>query len=396
MARQRRPGRGCPRRRPRRRGRRALGAGRLGRPPALRFPTRLWLPCASSGHGFQAIALRGPDQLREGWSTRRAGRGAGEPGGAGEGAPAAADPDASRSDASAPFPGSAEERRFGPDGPGAWGAADRRPAPSRASGRGRPRSTALARRFPTPRPASKAASGAALGAVQEGLRAGFAAFGMAFGRAFEIMSDNVRLSDIATRRQAGRITAQTAVTKRRRRIHHARVIRADLDLLADRLRTLADRVPAPSAKQARAKTARRKPRNGKPFRRRRRSRLGRGRAEGQGRAIPCLPPAPGSLCSTPSCAPTRPPQARCAPAWRCRAPRLPPRSCASTPTQPRCATCASPSATIPGPSARLSRFGATVASRPAQPRPGPDPRRGGGAVRPRSAAKGQFRPVLAS
>ena len=34
-----------------------------------------------------------------------------------------------------------------------------------------------------------------------------------------------------------------------------------------------------------------------------------------------MPPAPGSLCSTHSCAPTRPPPARCAPAWRFRAPR---------------------------------------------------------------------------
>ena len=35
-----------------------------------------------------------------------------------------------------------------------------------------------------------------------------------------------------------------------------------------------------------------------------------------------MPPAPGSPCSTRSCAPIRPPPARCAPAWRFRAPRL--------------------------------------------------------------------------
>ena len=74
--------------------------------------------------------------------------------------------------------------------------------------------------------------------------------------------------------------------------------------------------------------ARRKLRNGKPLRRRGPSRPGRGRAEGQGRAIPCSPPAPGSLCSTRPCAPIRPPSARCAAAWRFRAPPPPPRSCA--------------------------------------------------------------------
>ena len=47
------------------------------------------------------------------------------------------------------FPGSAEERRSGSDGPRAWGVADRRPAPSRAAGGGA--AQALARRFPTPR-----------------------------------------------------------------------------------------------------------------------------------------------------------------------------------------------------------------------------------------------------
>ena len=51
--------------------------------------------------------------------------------------------------------------------------------------------------------------------------------------------------------------------------------------------------------------AQRKPRNTKPFRRRPRSRPGPGPAEGQGRAIRCFSPGPGSLCSTRPCAPTR-------------------------------------------------------------------------------------------
>ena len=42
----------------------------------------------------------------------------------------------------------------------------------------------------------------------------------AFTSAFRIMSDNATLSDIPTPRQAGRITRQMSVTKRRRRIHH--------------------------------------------------------------------------------------------------------------------------------------------------------------------------------
>ena len=106
-------------------------------------------------------------------------------------------------------------------------------------------------------------------------------------------------------------------------IHHALVIRADLDLLADRaasapgthlLRRLG-RLAAQGGPQ-------RKPRKTKPFHHRRRSPPGRGQAEGQGRASRCLPPAPGSLCSTLFCAPIRPPPGRCALAWRCRAPRL--------------------------------------------------------------------------
>ena len=113
-----------------------------------------------------------------------------------------------------------------------------------------------------------------------------------------------------------------SVTKRRRRFTMRQVIRADLELLADRRQTSrGPRCRAASRSAREPSRAKRKPRNSKPFRRRRRSRPGRGQAEGQGRAIRCLPPAPGSLCSTPFCAPTRPPPARCAPASRCRAPR---------------------------------------------------------------------------
>ena len=170
------------------------------------------------------------------------------------------------------------------------------------------------------------------------------------------------------------------MTKRRRRTHHAHVIRADLTLVPDPLADLGESAFPRRCGGARASEPDlgESPRNGKPFRRPRRSRPGRGRAEGQGRAIRCSSPAPGSPCSTPSCAPIRPPPGRCAPASRFRAPRPPPRSSASTPTKARCATCASPSATL-GPAAKLLQAVARSRRPAAQPRPRPDRRRGGAA-----------------
>ena len=57
-----------------------------------------------------------------------------------------------RSDASAPIrQAPRRSAASGPDGPGAWGAADRRPAPTGASGGRRPPQERFARRFPTPR-----------------------------------------------------------------------------------------------------------------------------------------------------------------------------------------------------------------------------------------------------
>ena len=154
------------------------------------------------------------------------------------------------------------------------------------------------------------------------------------------------------------------------------VIRADLDL-ARRPALQTSGAPFCAARAARASQADRSenPWNGKPFRRRRRSRPGRGRAEGQGRAIRCLPPAPGSRCWTPICAAIRPPPGRCAPAWRFRAPPPPPKSCASTPTKPRCATCASPSATALGPAANLLSLWRDLAGRPPSLDPGRIPTR---------------------
>ena len=117
--------------------------------------------------------------------------------------------------------------------------------------------------------------------------------------------------------------------------------------------------------------ARRKLRNGKPFRRRGRSRPGRGRAEGQGRAIPCSSPAPGSLCSTRPCAPTRPPPARCAPAWRFRAPPPPPRSCALNADEARAARPALRRRRPARARRDPARYGA-IAPPAAEPRPRPD------------------------
>ena len=117
------------------------------------------------------------------------------------------------------------------------------------------------------------------------------------------------------------------------------------------------------------------PEKRKPFRRRRRFRPGRGRAEGQGRAIRCSSLAQASPCSTRICAATRPPPERCARALRFRAPRPPPRSSASTPTKARCAICASPSATPAQPRGSFSSGATSPPGRPASTSPGSPPRR---------------------
>jgi hypothetical protein len=162
------------------------------------------------------------------------------------------------------------------------------------------------------------------------------------------------------------------------KIHHAQVIRVDFDLLAEPPPDVHERLPRRPRSVREPRQAKRKPRDGTPLRRRRRSPPGRGPAEGQGRAVICLLPAPGSRFSTPACAPIRPPPGRCAPAWRCRAPRLAPKSCASTPTQPRCATCASPLATRSGPRRTFYRYGAiSSAGRPASTPAGSATRRRG-------------------
>ena len=135
-----------------------------------------------------------------------------------------------------------------------------------------------------------------------------------------------------------------------------------------------------SGSLARARpSARRKPRNGTPFRRRRRSRPGRGRAEGQGRAIRCLPPAPGSLCSTPFCAPTRPPPGRCAPAWRCRAPRPRAKILRVNADEAALRDLRFAVGDPLGPAANLLSLWRDLRRPAAQPRPRPDRRRGGAA-----------------
>ena len=174
MARQRRPGRGRLRRRPRRPGRGRL-ARRLG-PAGLPGPWRDAAP--------QACAARLNEAMRPSFAGVPAAAARANSGGAGEGAPASSDSDPARSDASASFPGSAEERRFGPDGPRAWGVADCRSSPNRALGAGGRRSS-VARRFPTPRRARSAPPERPLGGPERGSRPGFAAFGMGFERAFE-------------------------------------------------------------------------------------------------------------------------------------------------------------------------------------------------------------------
>ena len=179
-------------------------------------------------------------------------------------------------------------------------------------------------------------------------------------------------------------------------MHHVQVIRADLDLA----RRPSPTTPARPSRRRFARRARAKPEPGESpgtadlSAAGRRSRPGRGRAEGQGRAIRCSSPAPASRCSTPSCAATRPPPGRCAPAWRFRAPRPPPRSCASTPTKARCATCASPSATSSALRRILLRLWRELAGRPPSLDPGrlaaaaARARPGRGPERPRSQPEG--------
>ena len=165
---------------PRRAGRPGLASGPGARGASLSDAPEA--PCASSGMSSSRLAERSgpaPGRLISPSWRPRAGKG-----GAGEGAPAEADPDASLADASARFPGSADERRFGSDGPGAWGAADRRPAPSRASGRGCRPQAALRTAF-SDASARRSAPPSVFRSRPGALRAEFPAFPIACERALE-------------------------------------------------------------------------------------------------------------------------------------------------------------------------------------------------------------------
>ena len=77
------------------------------------------------------------------------------------------------------------------------------------------------------------------------------------------------------------------------------MIRADSTSFPTPSPTSASAVPALGVRRAHEpRPIAESPGNPSRFRRRRRFRPGRGRAEGQGRAIPCSPPAPASRCST--------------------------------------------------------------------------------------------------
>ena len=259
---------------------------------------------------------------------------------------------------------------------------------------GRAARSSVAQRFPTPRRRRTRASGAASGWARRGSRPGFAAFGMGFGRAFEScpIRQSYRTSPPHDKRGGFRATQRD---KPPRKTHHAAVIRADLDLLADPPRDIQERRFRAASAGARAQGApQRKPRRRQAFPppapipawARASGRAGEGE--------PLFAAGAGLALLDAFCAPIRPPPGRCAPAWRCRAPRPAPKSCASTPTQPRCATSASPSATRSGPRRTSCRCGATGAEPAAQPRPQPDCRRSGaarpgrGPERPRSEPEG--------
>ena len=354
MARQRRPGRGRPRRRQAARAV-ALGAATVV-PPGFRG-----LGVAVRPPG---CAARLNEAMRPSFAEVPAAAARANSGGAEEGAPARSDSDPARSDASASFPGSAEGRRFGPDGPRAWGVADCRSSPNRALGAGPP----LNRRavFSDASPSSTIASGAASGWARRGSGPGFAAFGMGFGRAFESCPIRQSYRTSPPHDKRGGIVA-TQRDKPPRKIHHAAVIRADLKLLADRLLTVQDGVSAPP-REARASQdeSSENPGTADPVRRasipawaRASGRAGEGDplfAAGAGLALLDACPARRSARRRRAARPPRAAERR----------GFAPKSCASTPTKPRCATSASPSATRSGPRRTFCRCGAMApAGRPA-------------------------------
>ena len=381
MARRRRPGRGCRRRRPARAGRGRLAGGLGGRPPVFRRPWRVacappGLRCRDSDEAMAAQLRRGPRPRRR--RRTRAGQGR------------------------APPPRRTPTRRSRRLGavPGIGGRAPLRVRWPRGLGCGRPQ--ARAKRGERGR-GGCAASGRSRGvfrrlggfrrvsrsALQErvrgALRAGFPAFPIASERRSESCPIRQSYRTSPHPRQAGRIARRISVTKRRRGLTMRQVIRADLDLLADLPPTPARAFPRRSRRRARAKRTPAKaperqafpPPAPVPAWARASGRAGEGDplfAAGAGLAL-----LDAFLRRDPPC--------------RRRAPRPPgaeerrglaPRSCASTPTKARCATCASPSATSSGPPANLLSLWRDLAGRPPSLDPRPDRRRGG-AARPGSA-----------
>ena len=176
IARPRRPGRGRRRRRPawQGQGRFARRHGAAGRPAgglrldpqplALRAPTRRRLPAPRPAMPSRRLAGRsGPAPGRlvsPSWGPRAA------MGAAGQGARAAADPDASPAGASARFPGSAKRAPLRVRWPGGLGCG-RLQAHAKQGERvgGTFAASSKPGRFPTPRRGSKAASGASLEAT---------------------------------------------------------------------------------------------------------------------------------------------------------------------------------------------------------------------------------------
>ena len=207
------------------------------------------------------------------------------------------------------------------------------------------------------------------------------------------MSDNGSLSDIAASRQAGRIASPQNVTKRRRAIHHAQVIRADSTCLPTRRPTLRERGASAAAEAARERSrARRKPRNSRPFRRRRDPGLGAGGRKGRAGRSAVFRRRRARFARRVPCAPTRPPPARCAPAWRCRAPRLRPKSCALNADEAALRDLRFAVGDPLGPAGEPFDALARLRRPAAQPRPRPDRRRGG-AARPALWSRAASRPA---
>ena len=171
------------------------------------------------------------------------------------------------------------------------------------------------------------------------------------------------------------------------------VIRADSTCSPTRLRTLRNASRA-ARDTSRAKASPAKTPEQQAFPRRRRSRPGRGRAGGQGRAVPCSPPAPPSRFLMVFFAMSRLAPAPSASAWPCMSAAASAKILRLNADEGALRDLRFAVGDALGPAANLLSAMARSRAPAAQPRPRPDRRRGGaagsgcGPERPRGQAEG--------